>query len=91
MNVAMTNQGFVRTARPQFKPRYDNFIGGAFVPPAAGRYFENTSPVNGQVLCEIARSDAPDVARARAPSEPHRRPHAGPSAGDRRSGILGQW
>jgi aldehyde dehydrogenase len=64
MNVAMTNQGFVRTARPQFKPRYDNFIGGAFVPPAAGRYFENTSPVNGQVLCEIARSDATDVERA---------------------------
>ncbi len=29
--------------------------------PRSGRYFENTSPVNGQVLCEVARSDAADV------------------------------
>ncbi|PSH56407.1 aldehyde dehydrogenase, partial [Phyllobacterium brassicacearum] len=27
-------------------------------------YFDNTSPVNGQVLCEIARSDATDVEAA---------------------------
>jgi aldehyde dehydrogenase len=50
--------------KPQFKARYGNFIGGEWVEPTKGRYFENTSPVNGQVLCEIARSDATDVERA---------------------------
>jgi len=49
----------VKTA--PFKARYDNFIGGAFVAPANGRYFENTSPITGQVLCQVARSDAQDI------------------------------
>ncbi len=53
-----------RVASAPFKTRYDNFIGGKFVAPNAGRYFENTSPVTGQVLCEIARSDASDVEAA---------------------------
>ncbi len=44
-----------------FKARYDNFIGGKWVAPAAGRYFENTSPITGRPVCEIARSDATDV------------------------------
>ena len=30
-------------------------------PPVEGRYFENTSPVDGQPFCEIARSSAADV------------------------------
>ena len=55
-----------RVATSPFKTRYDNFIGGKFVAPNAGRYFENTSPVTGQVLCEIARSDASDVEAHRA-------------------------
>ena len=37
-----------RVATSPFKTRYDNFIGGKFVAPNAGRYFENTSPVTGQ-------------------------------------------
>jgi aldehyde dehydrogenase len=53
-----------RVASAPFKTRYDNFIGGKFVAPNAGRYFENTSPVTGQVLCEIARSDASDIEAA---------------------------
>jgi aldehyde dehydrogenase len=36
-----------------FQPRYGNYIGGEWVAPAAGRYFENASPVNGQPFCEI--------------------------------------
>ncbi|HPF23921.1 MAG TPA: aldehyde dehydrogenase family protein, partial [Hyphomonas sp.] len=44
-----------------FRERYDNFIGGKFVAPRAGRYFDNTSPINGKVICQIARSDASDV------------------------------
>lgn len=50
-----------RTVHPKFAKRYGNFIGGKWVEPKSGSYFENISPVNGQVLCEIARSDAADV------------------------------
>lgn len=46
------------------KTRYNNFIGGEWVPPASGQYFENVTPVTGQVLCEIPRSNAADVDRA---------------------------
>ncbi len=44
-----------------FKPRYGNFIGGEWVAPVLGRYFENVSPVNGQGFCEIPRSSAEDI------------------------------
>src|SRR6202522_2427561 len=46
------------------KKRYENYIGGEWVAPLSGRYFENVTPVTGQVLCEIARSNAADVDRA---------------------------
>ncbi len=57
----MTKVEFNRTAKPPFKARYGNYIGGAWREPVGGRYFENTSPINGQVLCEVARSDAADI------------------------------
>jgi aldehyde dehydrogenase len=57
----MTKVEFNRTAKPPYKSRYGNYIGGAWREPVSGRYFENTSPINGQVLCEIARSEAADV------------------------------
>jgi aldehyde dehydrogenase len=60
----MTKQEFSRTAKPPYKARYGNYIGGQWTPPVAGRYFDNPSPVNGRILCEIARSDANDVERA---------------------------
>ena len=60
----MNKPEFVRNLRANFKTRYGNYIGGEWVEPVSGRYFDNTSPVNGQVLCEIARSDAADVERA---------------------------
>jgi aldehyde dehydrogenase len=41
--------------------RYGNFIGGDWVPPAKGVYFENISPVTGRWFTEIARSTAEDV------------------------------
>jgi len=41
--------------------RYGNFIGGDWVPPTNGRYFENPSPVNGQSFTEIARSTGADI------------------------------
>lgn len=48
-------------ARAPFKERYDNFIGGKFVAPVGGRYFDNTSPITGTKVCEIARSQKEDV------------------------------
>jgi aldehyde dehydrogenase len=47
-----------------FKFRYNNFIGGQWVAPAKGEYFENVSPVTGQNFCEIPRSTAEDIERA---------------------------
>ncbi|MET9498906.1 aldehyde dehydrogenase family protein [Streptomyces sp. NPDC006552] len=47
-----------------YQARYDHFIGGEYVPPARGQYFENPSPVNGQPFTEIARGTAEDVERA---------------------------
>ena len=44
-----------------FAARYDNFIGGKWAPPRAGRYFDNPSPITGKPLCQIARSDAADI------------------------------
>jgi len=45
----------------QFKERYDNFIGGKWVPPVQGRYFENPSPITGHRFCDVARSSAEDI------------------------------
>ncbi|MGA9547806.1 MAG: aldehyde dehydrogenase, partial [Rhodomicrobium sp.] len=44
-----------------WRTRYDNFIGGAWVPPKGGEYFTNTSPITGKPVAEIARSRAEDV------------------------------
>jgi aldehyde dehydrogenase len=44
-----------------FKPRYDNFIGGKWVAPVEGQYFDNVSPVTGKVFCQAARSQAADI------------------------------
>ena len=43
------------------RPHYDNFIGGAWVPAVGGRTFENISPIDGRVVCTVARSSAEDI------------------------------
>ena len=48
-------------SRLSFKPRYENWIGGEWVPPVKGGYFENVSPVNGKVFCEVARGTSEDI------------------------------
>ena len=60
----MNKVEFSRTAKSPFAKRYDNYIGGNWVAPKSGRYFDNISPVNGRPLGEIARSDASDVEAA---------------------------
>ncbi len=47
-----------------FKPRYENFICGEWVAPSEGRYFENITPVTGEVICEIPRSGDADLEKA---------------------------
>ena len=44
-----------------FKEQYGNFIGGKFVKPKSGKYFDNVSPINNEVICSVPRSDAKDV------------------------------
>lgn len=44
-----------------FKAQYQNFIGGDWVPPVDGQYFDNISPVNGKVFCAIPRSNDKDI------------------------------
>ena len=43
------------------RSNYDNWIGGKWVAPTRGQYFDNISPVNGKVICTVARSTAEDV------------------------------
>ena len=57
----MNKVEFSRTAKAPFERRYGNYINGKWAEPRSGRYFENFSPVNGRLLCEIARSDAKDI------------------------------
>jgi aldehyde dehydrogenase len=44
-----------------FKSRYENYINGQWVAPVNGKYFENHTPINGSLICEIPRSDAQDI------------------------------
>src|SRR5471030_2050605 len=46
------------------RSRYENFIGGEWLAPVKGGYFDNISPTTGQVICQIPRSQAEDVERA---------------------------
>jgi aldehyde dehydrogenase len=48
-------------ARVQFKAKYENFIGGKWVAPSKGQYFDNITPITGKVFCKIARSTEEDV------------------------------
>ena len=50
--------------RSPFEPIYDNYIGGKWVAPKLGRHFDNVSPINGKVICQIARSNGADVEAA---------------------------
>jgi aldehyde dehydrogenase len=43
------------------RDKFDNFIGGKWVAPVRGRYFDNISPVNGKVVCQVARGTAEDI------------------------------
>jgi aldehyde dehydrogenase len=48
----------------KYASRYDNFIGGEWVPPVRGQYFENPTPVTGRTFTEVARGTAEDIEHA---------------------------
>lgn len=48
-------------ARPTVKEQYNNYIGGKFVAPVNGAYFDVISPVDGKFLSRVARSNAADI------------------------------
>jgi aldehyde dehydrogenase len=56
----MLEPGKFGTAVP-FKKRYGNFIGGTWVEPVDGQYFENITPITGKPFCEVPRSKAADI------------------------------
>jgi aldehyde dehydrogenase len=58
VTIAPSTHGSLKVA---FKTRYGNFIGGKWVEPVKGEYFENTTPITGARLCEIPRSTAEDI------------------------------
>ncbi len=58
----MVDKALSQVARDiAIRPQYDNFIGGKWVPPVRGQYFDNISPVDGTVICTVARSTAEDI------------------------------
>ncbi len=48
-------------AKHAFKAKYDNFIGGKFVAPVEGQYFDVITPITGKPYTKAARSTAADI------------------------------
>ncbi len=71
----------------RYRSRYDNFIGGEWVAPVRGKYFENISPVTGKPFCEVARSTADDIEKAVDAAHGARAAWGTTSAGHR-AGVL---
>ncbi|MDD2795364.1 aldehyde dehydrogenase [Acidocella sp.] len=61
LNAAIAPLAGSAVAGFSFKARYDNFIGGKFTAPLAGQYFDNVSPITGQVFTRAARSTEADI------------------------------
>jgi aldehyde dehydrogenase len=61
---AMNQPALNITTKAPFARRTDNFIGGDWRAPASGKYFDNVSPITGQSVGEVARSDAADIEAA---------------------------
>jgi len=48
-------------AKPTFKSSYGNYIGGEFVAPVKGAYFDSISPIDGSVMAKVADSTEDDL------------------------------
>src|SRR5215469_16676366 len=45
----------------KLRSTYDNFIGGEWVKPVGGAYFDNISPITGKPVCQVARGQTADI------------------------------
>lgn len=72
---------------PKFKEQYENFIGGEWVAPLSGEYFDNISPVDGKPFTKVARSNEQDVEVALDAAH-KAAPEWGSSSATTRSNIL---
>lgn len=68
-----------------YKEKYDNYIGGKWVAPADGQYFDNISPITGKPFCKVARSNAKDIELALDAAHAAREAWGKTSAADRAS------
>ena len=94
--ISMTDEGntmkFAHPGSPEspivIEERYDNFIGGKWVAPVEGRYFENVSPLTGQPFTSIARSSAADIDLALDAAHASKDAWGRTSAGERSNILL---
>jgi aldehyde dehydrogenase len=47
--------------KPEFKAQYENYIGGEWVAPVDGEYFEDTSPIDGGLIARVPKSNSKDI------------------------------
>ena len=53
-----------RGAVVEYRPRYGHYIGGEWVDPVKGEYFEDITPVTGRPFTEVGRGTQEDIDRA---------------------------
>ncbi|MDE1191165.1 MAG: aldehyde dehydrogenase [Arachidicoccus sp.] len=63
-NVEAKSNNAQQYARPAFKEKYDNYIGGKWTAPVNGKYFDVVSPIDGKVFTQVAHSSKEDIALA---------------------------
>ncbi|EJF09835.1 aldehyde dehydrogenase [Pontibacter sp. BAB1700] len=73
--------------RPQFKEKYEHFIGGEWVAPVNGEYFDNLSPIDGKPFTKAARGTKEDIDRALDAAH-HAFPSWSKTSATKRSNIL---
>ncbi len=61
MSATVAEKPKTIVARPTFKSAYDNYIGGRWVAPVKGEYFDNISPIDGKPFTKAARSTKEDI------------------------------
>ena len=47
--------------KPKFKAQYENYIGGEWVAPVDGEYFDDTSPIDGGLIARVPKSNSKDI------------------------------
>ena len=64
MNAVTALKPYAADPSAIFKQRYANYIGGQWREPLSGEYFDNLTPVTGQVITRIPRSNKDDIEAA---------------------------